>query len=105
VGFLADPVIASHKGSGPNMRRALFSEMSEGLLRRMRAAEPARWGESDEEVAQLLRLDEVLPRLVQHHAEVTDLFGKLYEDVAYKITPAKMDMSLFRSQVRLSMNT
>jgi len=106
VGFLSNPIVEPHKDGGmPAMRRALFSEIKQGLIFRMCSAEPSRWvsegknAMTEDEISQLLNLDdEVIPRFIQHHQLVTDVFGRMYEDVAYKLTPAKMDLSFFRSQ-------
>ena len=35
---------------------------------------------------------------MRHHRIVTDIFKSMYNDVAYQITPTKMNLSFFRSQ-------
>jgi hypothetical protein len=90
------------KGFGSAMRAAQRGAAISGLLARMRAAEPARWPGtmSDEEMAAAIKAEEVVTRVIQHQEEITDVFRKMYTDVAFKISPVKMDISLFRSQVR-----
>lgn len=72
----------------------------DGLISRLRLIEPTKWPNTitDAEIISTLSLEELYPRIVQHHADVTDIFGKMYADVAFKITPTKMDLSFFRSQ-------
>lgn len=45
-----------------------------------------------------LSANQAVARHVRHHKEITDIFRKMYTDVAYKISPSKMDLSIFRSQ-------
>ena len=40
-------------------------------------------------------------RMISHHHQITNIFMKMYEDVAFKLSPAKFDLSFFRSQVNV----
>ena len=92
LGFLAP----DRESSIDEHKKRIF----EGLISRLRLVEPTKWPESipDSEIVSRLSLHDLYPRIVQHHADITDLFGKMYADVAFKITPTKMDLSFFRSQ-------
>ena len=91
LGFLAP----SRESSVEEHKKLLFS----GLISRLRLIEPAKFDSmSDSEITASLSLEELYPRIVQHHAEITDIFGQMYADVAFKISPSKMDLSFFRSQ-------
>lgn len=86
------------------MRNALMKEISTNLILLMREVEPLKWSQelyTDEEMYKVLQLDEVIPRMILHHQVITDIFGNMYQDVAYKLTPAKLDLSFFRSQVSI----
>jgi len=74
--------------------------MFDGLISRLRLTEPLKYPDSisNDEISTKLSLDVLYPRIVQHHTAITDIFGKMYADVAFKITPSKMDLSFFRSQ-------
>ena len=61
------------------------------------ATEPSRWT-SAEETLTALSANQAVARHVRHHKEITEIFRKMYTDVAYKISPSKMDLSIFRSQ-------
>ena len=82
------------------MRAALYSTISDKLIKLMRDIEPDRFPESmsDEEFKSIINIDESISRLVQHHYDITNIFGAMYEDVANKITEVKMNLSFFRSQ-------
>lgn len=43
--------------------------------------------------------------MISHHHQITTIFMKMYEDVAFKLSPAKFDLSFFRSQVNMYYNT
>ena len=91
LGFLAP----NRKSSVEEHKKLLFS----GLISRLRLIEPAKFESmSDSEITASLSLEELYPRIVQHHADITDIFGQMYADVAFKISPSKMDLSFFRSQ-------
>ena len=91
LGFLAP----NRQSSVEEHKLLLFS----GLISRLRLIEPAKFDSmSDSEITASLSLEELYPRIVQHHADITDIFGQLYADVAFKISPSKMDLSFFRSQ-------
>lgn len=100
MGFLSEDIVAPHMGFGSAMRKALMEEMEQGLISRMREAEPTRWAElTDAEMESQLQLrEECLPRILQHHFEMVDIFAAMYDDVANKRSPAKLDLSFFRSQ-------
>jgi hypothetical protein len=67
------------------------------LLDLIRAAEPNRWASSEDAGAEL-KVNEAVARHTRHHKDITEVFRKMYSDVAYKISPSKMDLSIFRSQ-------
>ena len=67
------------------------------LLDLIRAAEPNRWA-SVEAAGADLKVNEAVARHTRHHKDITEVFRKMYSDVAYKISPSKMDLSIFRSQ-------
>jgi hypothetical protein len=67
------------------------------LVHLARAAEPARWA-SDDETEASLKASQAVLRHTKHHKDITEIFRKMYADVAYKISPSKMDLSIFRSQ-------
>jgi hypothetical protein len=91
LGFLAP----NRSSSVEEHKKLLFS----GLISRLRLIEPAKFDSmSDSEITASLALEELYPRIVQHHADITDIFGQMYADVAFKISPSKMDLSFFRSQ-------
>ena len=73
-----------------------------GLLQRMKEAEPVRWGSVELETmsAQLRLVDDVVPRMLRHHDDVTGIMRDMYTDVANKMTPAPRDQNIFRAQVR-----
>lgn len=94
------------EASPTRMRAALASALTTGLVKRLKLCEPRRWPETnDEDLAREIGADSVAERMLLHHWEVTEIFRKMYEDVAYKITPAKLDLSFFRSQVEASLKT
>eukprot|EP00607_Mallomonas_marina_P007498 CAMPEP_0182417090 /NCGR_PEP_ID=MMETSP1167-20130531/1504_1 /TAXON_ID=2988 /ORGANISM="Mallomonas Sp, Strain CCMP3275" /LENGTH=355 /DNA_ID=CAMNT_0024590385 /DNA_START=370 /DNA_END=1437 /DNA_ORIENTATION=+ len=74
--------------------------MSAGLASRLRAVEPSRWEseQTAEELAAALGVEEVEMKFRMHHRRVTDIFRKMYADVAFKMTPVQMDLSFFRSK-------
>eukprot|EP01041_Mallomonas_annulata_P005431 gene5431-10893_t len=88
--------------------------MSIEIGKRLRAAEPGRWplpsppgaaGSETEEasaaaaaLALSLGITEEEIKFRQHHRIVTDIFRKMYADVAFKMTPVQMDLSFFRSK-------
>lgn len=77
-------------------------EIITNLIKKMRIIEPSMYNEkiSDLAIIEKLQLNELLTRILLHHENITDIFGRMYADVSMKITPAKMDLSFFRSQVR-----
>ena len=102
LGFLA-----SDSGSGSDSDSDSDSGKEEtakllvaALIPRMRAAEPLRWADQPDDAALALALGahETALRMLDHHRTVTDLLGRMYADVALKLTPAKFDLSFFRSQ-------
>lgn len=101
-GFLMAPIVDNEevKGNAPAMRAALYGEVRSELFRRMRSAEPTRFPAevADEEMGAMMDVDESISRMIQHHYDVTNLFGELYDDVANKTSEAQMDLSYFRSQ-------
>jgi len=77
-------------------------DLCAGLGARLRAVEPSRWPTTqygdDESLARSLGCAEEEERFRKHHRVVTDIFRNLYADVALKLTPVQMDLSLFRSK-------
>jgi len=67
---------------------------------------PAAAAAMDKETALFLaQVTEESRKLAEHHRKVTDIFRKLYADVAFKITPVQMDLSFFRSKVQCKIFT
>jgi hypothetical protein len=97
VGFLAERITAPHKGTA--VRLALETEIASKLLQYMREAEPSKYPAtmSDEQLALTLCIQAIIPRALTHYAKITDTFGRMYYDVANKLSPAKLDLSYFRS--------
>ena len=80
----------------------LIRHISQTLLSYIRQCEPQKWSidaYSDEELYNYLNIYEVTSRMIDHHYQITSILMKMYEDVAYKLSPAKFDLSFFRSQV------
>jgi len=100
LGFLSEEITHEHRGFGTAMRRALSSEIISRLISRMRAAEPDRWPASlsDQDMILQIGAEEATERLILHQGAVTEILRKMYADVAFKMTPAKFDLSFFRSQ-------
>jgi len=96
LGFLA-PNSGSSSGSSKEETAKLLVE---ALIPRMRAVEPLRWADQPDDAALALALGahETALRMLDHHRTVTDLLGRMYADVSLKLTPAKFDLSFFRSQ-------
>lgn len=104
MGLFAEAIMAPHEGNPGAMRTALFQAIAGELISCMRLAEPTMWKDmTDVEMAEDLSIYESIGKLLQHHMEITDTFGRMYHDVANKVTPSKMDLSFFRSQVFLSL--
>lgn len=100
LGFLSEAITAPHKGFGSRMRNALYSEIKTKLISLMRVIEPSRFPQTidDNTMAADLQMDLAIHRAVEHYAMMTDTFGRMYYDVGNKVSPAKMDLSFFRSQ-------
>lgn len=84
-------------GSEISAERQQSQKIVDRLVHLARAAEPARWASNDETEASL-KANQAVARHTRHHKEITEIFRKMYADVAYKISPSKMDLSIFRSQ-------
>lgn len=108
VGFLSDQGAAisgesatSSTSAGDNAGvsevRSNGDKIVDRLVRLMLAAEPSRWA-SKEEAEVEVKANQAVARHVRHHKEITEIFRKMYADVAFKISPSKMDLSIFRSQ-------
>jgi len=85
-----------------------IEKIAQSMLSKMRAAEPNRWSSSsggndidisDHDLIDSLDIKAVITRLAEHRITLVEVFHALYSDVAFKITPVKMDLSFFRSQV------
>lgn len=99
LGFLSEEIVKEHKGYGTGMRQALTAEIISRLIARMRRVEKFRWAmKTDDEIAQEIGAEEATARMLTHHRTVTEILRKMYADVAFKMTPTKMDLSFFRSQ-------
>ena len=58
-----------------------------------------RWESRDALEADIgYQIDEAILRVMKHHISMVDTQKKMYKDVAFKISPSKMDISFFRSQ-------
>lgn len=99
LGFLSEEIVAEQRGFGSGMRAALQAETIDRLLERMRRLEPTRWAAlSDAQLATQIGAEEATTRLLAHHRTVTEILRNMYNDVAFKISPAQRDLSFFRSQ-------
>ena len=102
LGVLAEPLVEKHKelkGFGSGLQRALAMDIKEAAVSKCMAAEPTRWESRDALEADIgYQLDEAIPRVMKHHVSMVDTQKKMYRDVAFKISPSKMDISFFRSQ-------
>lgn len=99
TGFLGMEVGAEYKGYPSAVMDAQSIALVKELVMYIKKVEPQRWGGmADNEIIENLKLNEVSKKIIRHHEEITDTFGKMYADVAFKITPSKMDLSFFRSQ-------
>lgn len=99
LGFLSEEIVAEQRGFGSGMRAALQAETIARLLQRMRRLEPTRWAAlSDAQLAAQIGADEAATRLLAHHRTVTEILRNMYNDVAFRVSPAQRDLSFFRSQ-------
>jgi len=99
TGFLGVDIGAPFKGFPSAVREAQAGALVKQLIPYIKKIEPQRWGSlNEEEIIETLKLNEVSKKILQYHEEVTDMFGRMYADVAFKISPSKMDLSFFRSQ-------
>ena len=61
--------------------------------------EPTRFSTNTvDEISSTLNANQAVARHIRHHKEITEIFRKMYADVAFKISPSKMNLSIFRSQ-------
>lgn len=101
-GSLSEPIIARNpdlKGFGSGMMAAIRDEIKEEVMSKMLKIEGDRWAdkaELEEDVGQ--QIEEAIARLMKHHLSMVDTMKNMYKDVAFKISPSKMDISFFRSQ-------
>lgn len=98
LGFLADQEDSNGDSSiASSTGKASTDKIVNKLVTLAQATEPSRWT-SAEETLTALSANQAVARHVRHHKEITEIFRKMYADVAYKISPSKMDLSIFRSQ-------
>ena len=98
LGFLADQEDSNGDSSTASITgKASTDRIVNKLVALVQATEPSRWT-SPEETLTALSANQAVARHVRHHKEITEIFRKMYTDVAYKISPSKMDLSIFRSQ-------
>jgi hypothetical protein len=101
-GVLSEPIIARNsdlKGFGSGMEGAIRAEVKEEVVSKMLRIEGDRWADSaelEEDIGE--QIDEAIKRLMKHHLSMVDTMKGMYKDVAFKISPSKMDISFFRSQ-------
>ena len=71
------------------------TQLSADFLNRIKTID-SEWDISGENSA----LNECVSKVLEHHRDITDTFGRMYADVCMKISPAQFDLSFFRSKVR-----
>lgn len=101
-GALSEPILARNaevRGFGSGMDRAILSEVKEEVMTKMMKVEAERWSDRDALEADVgVQIEETITRLMKHHLSMVDTMKSMYKDVAFKISPSKMDISFFRSQ-------
>ena len=99
IGFLSKEgqLISPESGSA---QAALQTVVINELVNLLKESEPTRWtpSQSVDEIASTLKLGEVVERLFRHHFQLLDIFRQMYSDVAFQLTPTKMNLSIFRNQ-------
>ena len=85
----------------PANKRLVAGFIKEQLFERIKFCEPQKYVTIFNDLSENLNENEItdiIIKMMDLHEEITDTFGKMYADVAFKITPAKLDLSFFRSQ-------
>jgi len=98
LGFLSLDIIKSEKGYVSGMRSLLINHIKTELVQLMKTVESNKIEDFGALTATNSELDTAVSKILMLHEGITDIFGKMYADVHYKITPTKMDLSFFRSQ-------
>ena len=98
LGFLSSEIIKSERGYANGMRGLLIDHIKTDVVRLMKTIEGHKFDDQGPIAASNSELDTVISKILMLHEGITDIFGKMYADVHYKITPTKMDLSFFRSQ-------
>ncbi len=102
LGILAEPLMAKHedlKGFGSGLEKALMMDIKKEAVSKCMTAEPTRWDSPEALETDIgYEMDETISRVMKHHTSMVDTQKKMYRDVAFKISPSKMDISFFRSQ-------
>jgi len=95
LGFLSSDPVSDESSQA-------IANICSNVLKKMRSVEAGRWSEfsdSESDFIAHLQCEATVLGAVQHHRQMVDLFGLMYADVAFKISPAQMDLSFFRSKV------
>jgi len=85
----------------PSNKRLVANFIKEQLFERIKQCEPQKYVRIFNDLSEGLNENEIIEiiiKMMDLHEEITDTFGKMYADVAFKITPTKLDLSFFRSQ-------
>lgn len=98
LGFLSLDIIKSERGYASGMRSLLINHIKTDLIQLMKTVEGSKFDDRGVLLASNSEIDDVVGKILMLHEGITDIFGKMYADVHYKITPTKMDLSFFRSQ-------
>lgn len=120
MGFLSERIISKYKSGNNNldddkiiieMRKDVVNEIKKNVLLKMNKIEPLLNYDEDEINKKLKynydngindinssNLDLIILNMMDHHQQITDIFGQMYADVFFKITPVKIDLSFFRSR-------
>ena len=95
MGFLMNG--AGDGGNLPIDSKQNSEKIVEKLVKLVQLTEPKRFT-SAEDVTSVLSVSQVVDRHIKHHTDITEIFRKMYSDVAFKISPSQMDLSIFRSR-------
>jgi Cupin superfamily protein len=100
VGFLADDSQLT-SNTAEKSHELLRAEINAEFISILKESEPARWPSEmpNEQIVVNLGLNEVVDRLLSHHFQLVEIFQQMYADVAYQLTPTKMNLSIFRNQL------
>lgn len=86
--------------AGLNDKQVLINQITTNLIALLRETDPKLFPSelSDSDITQEYKIEAAIKRTLVHYAQIVEVFGGLYYDVGNKISPAKMDLSFFRSQ-------